>query len=248
MERNEYLEKLELLMQDGDIWLSSLDLANISERNHFHVLRDIREDIESGVIKTLNTLSTQSKFGLSSNENLMNFLKETLEYIERLDFSNVITESIRKIKVIETQRITDRGRVTYFLLNKEAALMCLMRYSPEIRMIVSSLFFKSVEMMREKGYNISSLGEYYDGMEEEIKDRIEMFEDDLKEDGVLDDFSFNYILRLSFEKFPKEMDKYYEDNFPQYKKMKKEVYYKSDTGLIIEGKSKPIIGKNIKKK
>ena len=99
MENSKTLEKLNLLIKDEDVWLSSLDLAEISGRNHFHVLRDIREDIENGITKTLSTLSAQSKFGLSSNENLMEFLRETLEYLNRLGISNVITATIRKVKL-----------------------------------------------------------------------------------------------------------------------------------------------------
>lgn len=169
MERNEYLEKLNLLMQNGDVWLSSLDLANISERNHFHILRDIREDIKNGITNSLNTLSTQSKFGLGTNGNLMEFLKETFDYLDRLDFTNIITDAVRKIKVIESERITTGGRVTYYLLNKEAALMCLMRYSPEVRMVISNLFFKSVDLMKSKGYIINNVDDMYRATEEEFK-------------------------------------------------------------------------------
>lgn len=248
MERNEYLEKLNLLMQNGDVWLSSLDLANISERNHFHVLRDIREDIENGITKTLNTLSTQSKFGLSSNENLMEFLKETNLYLDRLDFTNIITDTVRKVKVIESERITNRGRVTYFLLNKEASLMCLMRYSPEIRMIISTLFFKSVDLMKSKGYIINSVDDMYRATEEEFKMNSDMFLDDLKEDGVLSDFNAFYLLDVLMRKIPEELNDYFCDNFPLYKRIRRQVFEKGDNEYTITHNVKPVLGKNIKKK
>lgn len=248
MERNEYLEKLNLLMQNGDAWLSSLDLANISERNHFHVLRDIREDIKNGITKSLNTLRTQSKFGLGSNGNLMEFLKETIDYLDRLDFTNIITDAVRKIKVIESERITTGGRVTYYLLNKEAALMCLMRYSPEVRMVISNLFFKSVDLMKSKGYIINSVDDMYRATEEEFKMNSDMFLDDLKEDGVLSDFNAFYLLDVLMRKIPEELNDYFCDNFPLYKRIRRQVFEKGDNEYTITHNVKPVLGKNIKKK
>ena len=228
MERNEYLEKLNLLMQNGDVWLSSLDLANISERNHFHVLRDIREDIKNGITNSLNTLSTQSKFGLG--------------------FTNIITDAVRKIKVIESERITTGGRVTYYLLNKEAALMCLMRYSPEVRMVISNLFFKSVDLMKSKGYIINNVDDMYRATEEEFKMNSDMFLDDLKEDGVLSDFNAFYLLDVLMRKIPEELNEYFCDNFPLYKRIRRQVFEKGDNEYTITHNIKPILGKNIKKK
>lgn len=77
MEKNLALEKLNLLIKEEDIWLSSMDLATVTNKEHFHVMRDIREDIVEGVNKTLNIISTQSKFGLSSQENLIEFFKSS---------------------------------------------------------------------------------------------------------------------------------------------------------------------------
>lgn len=248
MENSKTLEKLNLLIKDEDVWLSSLDLAEISGRNHFHVLRDIREDIENGITKTLSTLSAQSKFGLSSNENLMEFLRETLEYLNRLGISNVITDSIRKVKITESQRITSRGRVTYYLLNKEASLMCLMRYSPEIRMVLSNLFFKSVDLMKSKGYIINNVDDMYRATEEEFKMNSDMFLDDLKEDGVLSDFNAFYLLDVLMRKIPEELNDYFCDNFPLYKRIRRQVFEKGDNEYTITHNVKPILGKNIKKK
>lgn len=43
MENSKALEKLNLLVKDEDVWLSSLDLAEITGKLHHNVLRDIRK-------------------------------------------------------------------------------------------------------------------------------------------------------------------------------------------------------------
>ena len=39
------LAHLDLIMEDKDYWMSSVQLAKISGRDHFHVLDDIRRDL-----------------------------------------------------------------------------------------------------------------------------------------------------------------------------------------------------------
>ena len=41
------LEKLHLIMEDKDYWMTSLQLAEVSGRRHSHVLEDIRRDLIS---------------------------------------------------------------------------------------------------------------------------------------------------------------------------------------------------------
>ena len=155
MEKNLALEKLNLLIKEEDIWLSSMNLATITDKEHFHVMRDIREDIVEGVNKTLNIISTQSKFGLSSQENLIEFLNQVNKELDEFDEDSIYVKAIRDIKVEELERDSDRGKIKYYLLNKEASLMILSRYSPEVRIIVSNLFFKSLDLLKSKGYVIN---------------------------------------------------------------------------------------------
>ena len=52
------LERLNLLIREEDVWLSSMDLAEISCKLHYNVLRDIREDIKDGINAILRNLRT----------------------------------------------------------------------------------------------------------------------------------------------------------------------------------------------
>lgn len=71
MENSKALEKLNLLIKDEDVWLSSLDLAEISGKIHKNVMRNIREDIESGINDILRNLRTWLKFEPGSQKKLI---------------------------------------------------------------------------------------------------------------------------------------------------------------------------------
>lgn len=66
MKNSNALEKLNLLIKDEDIWLSSLDLAEISGKLHYNVLRDIRKDIVETVNSNLRNTGTELKSEFSS--------------------------------------------------------------------------------------------------------------------------------------------------------------------------------------
>jgi len=246
MEKNLALEKLNLLIKEEDIWLSSMDLATVTNKEHFHVMRDIREDIVEGVSRTLNIISTQSKFGLSSQENLIEFLNQVNKELDEFDEDSIYVKAIRDIKVKELERDSDRGKIKYYLLNKEASLMILSRYSPEVRIIVSNLFFKSLDLLKSKGYLINDADDYYKATEEEFKMNVDMFSDDLEEEGVLSDFNAFYLLDILMRKIPKKMNDYFCNNFPLYKRIRRQVYEKGDTLYTVQNNVKANLGKKIK--
>lgn len=248
MENSKALEKLNLLIKDEDVWLSSIDLAEISGRVHKNVLRDIARDIIDGVEDNLRNLRTGLKFEPSSQETLSDFLNNVVEYINRMGIKNLYTENILNIKIQETSRLTRNGRNIYYLLNREASLIALLRYSPSVRMTVANLFFKSVDLMKAKGYIINNVDDMYRATEEEFKMNSDMFLDDLKEDGVLSDFNAFYLLDVLMRKIPEELNEYFCDNFPLYKRIRRQVFEKGDNEYTLVHNVKPVLGKNIKKK
>lgn len=165
-----------------------------------------------------------------------------------MEEDNVYISSICNIKIEELNHLTAGGKFVYYLLNREASFIILSRYSPEIRMIISNLFFKSVDLMKSKGYIINSVDDMYRATEEEFKMNSDMFLDDLKEDGVLSDFNAFYLLDVLMRKIPEELNEYFCDNFPLYKRIRRQVFEKGDNEYTLVHNIKPVLGKNIKKK
>lgn len=210
------------------MWLSSIDLANISGRNHFHVLRDIERDILSiydhlGLHSPLldgKLRRTQSKNGFSAKEIqsdsiLMRIIDEVNELVSDND-DDFDKKVLKDIKVETRYRHTGRGQVKYYMLNRQATLTCLMRYSPVVRAYVSNLFLDTVDMMKSKGYEIKSVKDMYMSIDEEINNSIDILESDLDEDGLLSEFNMWHLLWLLLRKIPKSISKYFYKEFPSF--------------------------------
>ena len=228
------LETLDLIIENDDVWLSSIELANISGRNHKHVLRDIERDILSiydhlglhspTLDDNLRKLRDVSNFGpvtketQSDDDVLTKIIHEVNDIIS--DNDDKFDEDVLKgMKVKTKYRLTDRGRFRYYLLNREVSLMCLMRYSPVVRVYVSNLFFKTVDMLKSKGNDIKSAKDMFVSIDDAINNDIERLESDLEEDGLLSEFNMWHLVWLLFRKIPKSIAKYFSKEFPQFYEM-----------------------------
>ena len=228
------LETFNLLIEHGNVWFSSIDLANISGRNHRHVLRDIERDIlqiydnlglHSPLLDAkLRNLRTKPKTEISSNEiqrddiltRIINEVNELISDNED-DFDK---EVLSDIKVETRYRLTEGGRFRYYVLNRQAVFMCLMRYSPVVRAYVSNLFFKSVDMLKSKGYEVKSAEDMHMSIDEEINNNIETLEEDLKEGEKLSQFNMWHLCFLLLNKIPPVLTKYFIKEFPSFDYMK----------------------------
>lgn len=228
------LETFNLLIEHGNVWFSSIDLANISGRNHRHVLRDIERDIlqiydnlglHSPLLDAkLRNLRTKPKTEISSNEiqrddiltRIVNEVNELISDNED-DFDK---EVLSDIKVETRYRLTEGGRFRYYVLNRQATFMCLMRYSPVVRAYVSNLFFKSVDMLKSKGHEVKSAEDMYMSIDEEINNSIETLEEDLKEGEKLSQFNMWHLFFLLLNKIPPVLTKYFMKEFPSFDYMK----------------------------
>ena len=224
------LETLDLIIENDDVWLSSIDLANISGRTHDNVLKDIRRDIMSlynnlGLKKTITNhfeskgigfvkFHEGSKLNLSEVVNVAKDLSK--KYIDENSFDYDV---VGELDIITKYRQTSGGVYEYYLLNSRASLMCLMRYSPIVRAYVSNLFLKTVDMMKAKGYEIESAKDMYMSIDEEINNSIDTLESDLEEDGLLSEFNMWHLVWLLFRKIPKSIAKYFSKEFPQFYEM-----------------------------
>lgn len=137
----EALAHLNLIMEDKDYWMSSIQLAKISGRDHFHVLDDIRRDLinrNEDLLAQINDDSNEPKFRF--------IVKETLR------------NDISKFKYKETFYVDERNRKKkMYLLNRESSLLCLTRYSHIIQVRVNSLFLelydKEIKRIQKKAEN-----------------------------------------------------------------------------------------------
>ena len=224
----DFLEAFNLLIQDGEAWLSSLDLSEMSGRTHDNVLKDIRRDIisvyDSLGLKTpiINHLMNNSgklvKFHEGSKFNLSDIVDASKVIAKMYSNENYSFsyEIVRNLKIISKKRQSGGGLVEYYLLNREVALMCIMRYSPVIRAHVSNLFFKSVDMLKSKGHKIESVKDMYMTIDEEIENSIDTLESDLDESGILSEFNMWHLLWLLLRKIPKSIAKYFAKEFPSF--------------------------------
>lgn len=219
------LSKLNLLIENDDIWLSSLQLAEISGRMHKHVLRDISRDIYALYMNlsynipevyedVLNKGWTKTFPG--PNVNLMEYINDVRQIFDKHNVDIFDREIVESIKYKIKQRRTVGGTYEYYLLNREAALMCMMRYSPVVRAHVSNLFLKSADMLKSKGYEIKSVEDMYMSVDEEINNSIDTLESGLDEDGLLSEFNMWHLLWLLLRKIPKSIAKYFAKEFPSF--------------------------------
>lgn len=165
------LEELELMYDSQDYWISSIQLAIISGRKHYHVLRDIRRDIEIA-------------------REIENNIK---------DASNIGCISKLKIKIGKYRDKYNREKPLIYL-NRKAALSCLIRYDYIIRSIVIDKFFEYANISLNNGeefddfimsrdlYNATRIGEMIDEINDidsgldksyEIKRIIDFFIDEI---------------------------------------------------------------------
>ena len=133
-----------------------------------------------------------------------------------LNQTSCIDDMLLNINIKIEYRKTPTGRYPFYLLNREAALMCMMRYSPVVRMVVSNLFFKSVDMLKSKGHEVKSVKDMYMSIDEEIENSIDTLESDLDEDGILSEFNMWHLLWLLLRKIPKGIAQYFAKEFPSF--------------------------------
>ena len=136
------LAHLEFILEDKEYWMTSLQLAEISGRQHKHVKRDIKHDIIEKVRHTKNLIheTDGSKFGHMSKEQILS------------DLDNY------EVRISTTKDGYDRDMEIY-LLNRHASLICLSRYNFVIQSRVNSLF---LELYDKENNSLVNKAEKYD--------------------------------------------------------------------------------------
>lgn len=137
MKRKQDIEKiLDLLIEDGEIWVTSMRLAEATGKTHYNVNRDIKE--------TLDYLSEVLKIEEHSN-GIISF-GDRLKYKIKKEFMN--------------------GRLeTIYVLNRELVTELLMSYSRKIRFSILEVFWKVSDKLKEKGYEHKNIDELNDSID-----------------------------------------------------------------------------------
>ena len=128
----EALEKLHLIMEDKDYWMTSLQLAEVSGRNHDKVMRDIRRDIVDKVQELRVFLDTAKKGFTSMN---IDDLKKSLDSY--------------KCRLTVYKDSQGRKR-NMFLLNRESSLICMARYNFIVQTRINQLFLELYDKENER--------------------------------------------------------------------------------------------------
>ena len=133
----EALAHLDLIMEDKEYWMTSLQLAEISGRLHKNVLQDIERDliikkeIYENKIKIIRDDSTELKFQPSAKESII--------------------DGLSQIKIKEDVYKDSSGKENkYYKLNRNAALFCLARYNFLTQVYINKKFLDYVDKVNEE--------------------------------------------------------------------------------------------------
>ena len=134
----EALAHLDLIMEDKEYWMTSLQLAEISGRLHFNVLNDVERDLlikkeiyENKINSIGNDELTDLKFQVSAKESIL--------------------DGLNQIKIKEDVYKDSSGKENkYYKLNRNAALFCLARYNFLTQVYVNKRFLDYVDKENEE--------------------------------------------------------------------------------------------------
>lgn len=138
---NDYVDKkalatLELILEDKNYWMSSVQLAELSGRRHDNVMSDIKRDLIDKI----------SSIHRDTRRDLLKFQEMSSERI-----NNILDKYVYKITYYK-DKYNRKNKM--YLLNRHASLLCLARYNTLIQMTVNYLFLelydKEIERIKKK--------------------------------------------------------------------------------------------------
>lgn len=119
----EALAHLEFILDDTEYWMTSLQLAKISGREHRHVREDIRRDI----IGKLQDL----RYDITNNGEKFRKVNNIDDFLSSIDSC--------KYDIKQYKDSMNRKQDVY-ILNREASLLCLARYNFIVQTRINQLF------------------------------------------------------------------------------------------------------------
>lgn len=197
----EALKVLNIFIEDGEAWVSTIELANALNRHHRDIMRSCRRLMDN-LEKTVNDIKI--------SEHTKDYLR-TYECRERSTFLN-------------------SRRETYFIINRPFVTDILSRYELTVRSTVQSIFWNVRDGLSNKGYNIKNVDDLNVAILEEFTDTMKGFEDKVMfdEDDALSDLDFWNTFRLLLKMIPSNVSDYMYRHFSFFRDFKDETSYHGD--------------------
>ena len=181
---------LEIMFMEGELWISTIYLKELSGRDYKNIRRDFIVEIEHLLEEALeNGIIDDMKYNLlySKLNDFVNGRREDFFISDFTDGVSIKRDVLGTINVIKIKKVYTKDKMnrifTVYLFNKSTALLLISKYSPLIRMTIINIFFKTEELLKSKGYKINSIEDMHTALDEEIKDRIETLESDVFEEN-----------------------------------------------------------------
>lgn len=195
------LSLLNVFIEDGEAWISTIELANALNRPHKDIMKSCRRLMD-------NLEKTVSDGKIS--EHTKNYLR-TYECRERTAFLNSRRES-------------------YFIINRPFVTDILSRYELTVRSTVQSIFWTVTDGLRRKGYNIKNIDDLNVAVLEEFSDTMKGFEEKVMfdEEDALSDLDFWNTFRLLLKMIPSNVSDYMYRHFSFFRDFKDETSYHGD--------------------
>lgn len=214
----EAINTLETLIEDGDIWVSTISLSNALGVKHANLIRSVER-----VKERLENTLPGSPLGRLDKEFLMNF----------------------KCKLVNST-FRNNSISRYYILNREFTTELLMNYSFEVRTTVQNVFWKAVRNMKEKGHEVNDIKSLNEALDKDINHKLQTLESDLVDDNEdLDEFNMYHVIYLLLKKIPKPVDEFFRNKFPWYRKLKDRLY---ENGDMLHVSMKSVYGDDYKNK
>lgn len=157
----EALAHLDLIMEDKEYWMTSLQLAEISGRLHYNVMADIERDL---IIK--KEIYENKIKGIETEDDSEESLRVDLKFQGYT--KDFLINAFNDIKIKKETYFNDRGtKDSYYKLNRNAALFCLARYNFITQVYVNKRFL-----------------DYVDKENEELKDKADKYNKTMESKGT----------------------------------------------------------------
>lgn len=195
------LSLLNVLIEDGEAWISTIELASALNKPHRDIVRSCN--------RLINNLETTF-----NDERLAQHLKNTL--------------SIYKCKGFTTF-INGRQELGY-MMNREFTTDLLSRYDLLVRSTIQDVFWRVTDKLKNQGHNIKNVDDLNVAVLEEFTDTMKGFEEKVMfdEDDALSDLDFWNTFRLLLKMIPSNVSDYMYRHFSFFRDFKDETSYHGD--------------------
>lgn len=197
----EALKVLNIFIEDGEAWVSTIELANALNRHHRDIMRSCRRLMDN-LEKTVNDIKI--------SEHTKDYLR-TYECRERSTFLN-------------------SRRETYFIINRPFVTDILSKYDLLVRSTIQDVFWRVTDKLKNQGHSIKNIDDLNVAVLEEFTDTMKGFEEKVMfdEDDALSDLDFWNTFRLLLKMIPSNVSDYMYRHFSFFRDFKDETSYHGD--------------------